>query len=72
VATPGNEALYGIELDGEIGYRNEKEGFFAGLYYGVLFPLAALDHPIDLFPNEATGGGASTAQTFQGRFVLKF
>jgi uncharacterized protein (TIGR04551 family) len=72
VATPGNEALYGIELDGEIGYRNEKEGFFAGLYYGVLFPLAALDHPLDLFPNEASGGGASTAQTFQGRFVLKF
>ena len=71
VATPGNESLYGIELDGEVGYANVKEGFFAGLYYGVLFPLAALDHPLELFPNE-TNVSSSTAQTFQARLLLKF
>jgi len=71
VATPANQTMYGIELDGEVGYANVNEGFFAGLYYGVLFPLAALDHPIDLFPNEL-GQGASTAQTFQIRLALKF
>jgi uncharacterized protein (TIGR04551 family) len=71
VATPGNSALYGIELDGDLGYSNVKEGFFAGLSYGVFFPLMAMDHPVALFPTETTTG-ASTAQTLQGRFVLKF
>ena len=72
VATPGNESFYGIELDGDIGYSNAKEGFFAGISYGVLFPLAALDHPVDIFENNLNSVGASTAQTFQGRLVLKF
>ena len=71
VATPGNSTFYGIEVDGDLGYSNEKEGFFAGLSYGVLFPFAALDHPIALFPEE-TSNGASTSQTLQGRLVLKF
>jgi uncharacterized protein (TIGR04551 family) len=71
VATPGNSSFYGVELDGDVGYSNEKEGFFAGLSYGVLFPMAALDHPISLFPTELVNN-ASTAQTFQARFVLKF
>jgi uncharacterized protein (TIGR04551 family) len=73
IATPGNASLYGIELDGEVGYSNEDEGFFAGLAYGVLFPMAAMDHPIDLpeFANEPDSN-AGTAQTFQARAVLKF
>jgi len=73
VSTPGNAVMYGIELDGDVGYSNVKEGFFAGLSYGVLFPLSALDHPTGIaeFRSEASPG-ASTAQTFQGRFVLKF
>jgi uncharacterized protein (TIGR04551 family) len=70
VATPGNAAMYGIELDGDIGYNNVKEGFFAGFSYGVFFPQAALDHPTLIFGN--TVAATSTAQTFQGRFVLKF
>src|SRR5262249_8864549 len=41
VATPGNGTFYGIELNGDLGYNNEKEGFFAGFSYGVLFPLGA-------------------------------
>jgi uncharacterized protein (TIGR04551 family) len=73
VSTPGNSSVYGIELNGDLGYSNVKEGFFAGLSYGVLFPLGALDHPttISEFGTEANPG-ASTAQTFQARFVLKF
>jgi uncharacterized protein (TIGR04551 family) len=72
IATPGNESFYGVELDGDLGYSNEKEGFFAGLSYGVLFPLAALDRPFDIFPNNEGSIGASTAQTFQLRFILKY
>lgn len=75
VATPGNSSLYGIELDGDVGYSNEKEGFFAGLSYGVLFPMAALDHPNDGSIGEFVLEGdpnASTAQTFQLKLVLKF
>jgi len=68
IATPGNSSMYGIELDADIGYNND--GFFAGLSYGVLFPLGALDHPANL---GFTGGSdAQTAQTFQSRLVLKF
>ncbi len=71
VATPGNKSMLGIELDGDVGYSNEKEGFFAGLSYGVLFPFGGLDHPLAIFPNE-TQLNASTAQTFQARLVLQF
>jgi hypothetical protein len=77
VATPGNSSMYGIELDANLGYHNQ--GFFAGLYYGVLFPLAALDHPEDISGQGGPGygfgtnvGDADTAQTIQTRLVLQF
>ncbi len=71
VATPGNSAWYGIELDGDLGYEND--GFFAGLSYGVLFPLGALDHRQDgPFGFNDNFGEALTPQTFQARAVLKF
>lgn len=76
VATPGNGTMYGIELDGDFGYENE--GFFAGLSYGVLFPMSAMDHPEALGAYGQAGtatdntGEAETAQTFQMRLVLKF
>jgi uncharacterized protein (TIGR04551 family) len=74
VSTPGNSSLWGVELDGDLGYHNDREGFFAGLSYGVLFPLGAMDHPADdeLFPNTEDQGDAGTAQTIQMRLVLKF
>jgi uncharacterized protein (TIGR04551 family) len=71
VATPGNSSMYGIELNGDIGYSNKEEGFFAGISYGVLFPFAALDQPVTLFPN-ATNTSAGTAQTLQTRLVIKY
>ena len=72
VSTPGNGSLWGVELDGDLGYHNEREGFFAGLSYGVLFPLSAMDHPDDLYTDTAEQGSAGTAQTIQMRLVLKF
>lgn len=70
VATPGNGSMYGIEFDGDLGYSSGA--FYAGLSYGVLFPLSAMAH------NDAnefgTGniGDGSTAHTIQSRLVLKF
>jgi len=77
VATPGNGSMYGIELDGDLGYENE--GFFAGISYGILFPLGAMDHPEDISNQGGPGfgyglnaGDASTAQTIQTRLVVQF
>ncbi|HWM85751.1 MAG TPA: TIGR04551 family protein [Kofleriaceae bacterium] len=78
VSTPGNSRMYGIEMDGDLGYHND--GFSAGIAYGVLFPLGALDHPVDAMgaggPGFAYGegntGDADTAQTIQFRLMLQF
>ncbi len=78
VSTPGNGLMYGIEMDGDLEYHND--GFSAGIAYGVLFPLGAMDHPQD---NELAGGpgfqygegnigDAETAQTIQMRLMLQF
>jgi uncharacterized protein (TIGR04551 family) len=72
VSTPGNGSLWGVELDGDLGYHNDKEGFFGGISYGVLFPLSAMDHPDSLYANVMERGTAATAQTIQMRLVLKF
>jgi uncharacterized protein (TIGR04551 family) len=77
VATPGNDTLYGVEFDADLGYENN--GFHAGVSYGVLFPLGAMNHP----SGDAYGfqtdvgdtrniGDASTAHTIQFRLALEF
>jgi len=76
VATPGNGSMYGVELNLDIGYKSG--GFFAGLAYGILFPLSALDHPASpadqpgAFPFDGNTGAAETAQTLQARLILQF
>jgi uncharacterized protein (TIGR04551 family) len=76
VSTPGNGQMYGIEFDGDLGYHHE--GFSAGIAYGVLFPLGALDHPAgdqggaDFGFPLGNQGDAGTAHTIQSRLVLKF
>ena len=78
VATPGNAAPLGIEFDSDLGYSGH--GIFAGLSFGVLFPLAGLSHPSDLSGNGGTGfnyditnqGDAGTAYTIQSRLVVVF
>ena len=34
VSTPGNELMYGLEMDVGAGYRNTAEGFYAGVHLG--------------------------------------
>lgn len=77
VATPGNGTAYGLELNADVSYRAGP--FTAGIAYGVLFPMGAMDHPIDAnFGFDANNrgedgtGDASTAQTVQGRLMLRF
>ena len=77
VATPGNGNRYGVEFNGDLGYRSG--GFFAGVSYGILFPLSALDHPADQPGSSDPGfgfgenvGDAGNAQTIQTRLMLQF
>jgi uncharacterized protein (TIGR04551 family) len=77
-STPGDDRMYGIELNGEVTYQ--AGGFLAGLAYGVLFPLGAMAHPADAAddPTPQFGYGADntgdpeTAHSVQARFVLSF
>jgi uncharacterized protein (TIGR04551 family) len=81
VATPGNGSMYGTEFDLDLGYSNN--GVSIGLAYGVLFPLAAMNHPADdeeqvfgyvdtVTGNETNVKDAETAHTVQARFILAF
>ena len=78
VSTPGNGMMYGVEFDADFEYHND--GFSAGIAYGVLFPLGALDHPQDVDQAGGPGfqygegniGDAETAQTIQMRLMLQF
>jgi uncharacterized protein (TIGR04551 family) len=74
VSTPGNSEMYGVELDAELGYHNDDEGFFAGIAYGALFPLGAMEHPTAAlgYEDNEVETDLSTAQTLQMRLVLKF
>jgi uncharacterized protein (TIGR04551 family) len=81
--TPGNGRMYGVELDGTVGYRTG--GFFLGLAAGVLFPFSALDHvgtAFDAVDPDGAGSmeptvpdnhdGDGNAYTIQSRMVLEF
>lgn len=82
VATPGNATMYGTEFDADLGYSSGS--FHAGLAYGVLFPLSAMNHPeadefsYDDVPTELPDlegdntGDAGNAHTLQMRLVVKF
>lgn len=83
LGTPGNSRMYGVELDGTIGYRSG--GFFLGFAGGVLFPFSALDHVGSAFDAvDPDGDGPldptvadnhdrdGNAYTIQSRLVLEF
>jgi uncharacterized protein (TIGR04551 family) len=77
VSTPGNSAMWGIELDGDLSYSSN--GFQAGLAYGMFLPLAAMNHPEDTMGSGGTGfdygdnaGDAGNAHTIQARFAVEF
>ena len=71
IAYPGNDPNLGVELDLDIFYKNEEEGFFAGLQYGVLFPLDGLDRPKSI-PGIKYEADAEIAHTLQARMIVKF
>lgn len=72
VATPGNGGLWGVELDTDLAYHNDDEGFTAGISYGLLLPLAAMDHPSALYANPAEQGDAGNAHAIKMRLALTF
>jgi len=71
VSTPGDALLYGIETDLSAGYRNTAEGFYAGLTWGVFWPLDALDRPASIWPGP-DAANASSAQILRINFGVKF
>jgi uncharacterized protein (TIGR04551 family) len=49
VATPGNSLSYGVEMDLSAMYRNTGEGFYAGVIWGVFWPMGALQRPASVW-----------------------
>ncbi len=71
VGYPGNAFNIGLEIDAALTYRNEEEGFYASLVYGVLFPFGALNFPTEIYGTQFAHN-MDTAQTFQARLAVKF
>jgi uncharacterized protein (TIGR04551 family) len=71
VSTPGDALLYGIETDASAGYRNTAEGFYAGVTWGVFWPLDALDRPSSTW-GPTFGASASAAQILRLTLGVKF
>ena len=71
VGYPGNAFNIGLELDAALMYKNEEEGFYASLVYGVLFPFGALNFPTEIYGSQFAHN-MDTAQTFQARLAVKF
>jgi len=70
IGTPSGEPDYGVELDAAAFFK-ETDRFTLQLAYGIFFPFAAFNLPGERSPtNEEVE--AETAQTVQGRLVLKF
>jgi uncharacterized protein (TIGR04551 family) len=75
--TPGHGLSYGIEMNVGVNYRNSAEGFYAGLTWGVLWPLAALDRPMNHSDGVTSFWGsdaanASAAQVLRTFFGIRF
>ncbi len=71
VSTPGDSLIYGIETDASAGYRNTAEGFYAGVTWGVFWPLDALARPSNIW-GVADGANASAAQILRLNLGVKF
>jgi len=72
VSTPGNGLGYGLELNASASYRNTAEGFYAGMTWGVLWPMGALNRPSPLWTDGVGAGDASAAQVLRGFLGVKF
>jgi hypothetical protein len=69
VSTPGNDLMWGLEMDVGAGYRNTAEGFYGGFTWGVLWPLGALNRPSPLW---TFSEDASVAQILRVYMGVKF
>jgi uncharacterized protein (TIGR04551 family) len=73
VGFPGNSRNLGLEMDLDVYYVNIEDGFYAGLRYGVLVPLGALDRPTEIYEyTTVTPFDAEVAHTLQGRLLVRF
>ncbi len=80
-ATPGGDPNLGVEIDVKLFYE-EKGSFFAGVDWGILFPLKAFNMPAsygcapneDGSVNECLGGSQSAkwSMSIRGRFGVMF
>lgn len=71
VSTPGNSINYGIELDVGLQYRNLRENIFAGVTWGVFWPMGALSRPMvdaskPLWSQSEDANAAQVLRTFVG------
>ncbi len=69
VSTPGNDLGYGLEMNVSASYRNTAEGFYAGMNWGVLWPMGALDRPAAIW---GANSDAKAAQVLRGFLGVKF
>ena len=72
VSTPGNALSYGLEMNVGASYRNTAEGFYAGMTWGVLWPMGALNRPDTLWTVGQGAGNATAAQVLRGFLGVKF
>ncbi|MDX2019854.1 MAG: TIGR04551 family protein [Deltaproteobacteria bacterium] len=72
--TPGNSRNLGLETNLGLTYRNPADGFYAGLTWAVLFPMAGLDRPSssDTMQPWPVKQDASTAQVLRAFFGIQF
>jgi uncharacterized protein (TIGR04551 family) len=66
VATPGNSLPYGVEMNLGVNYRNPADGFYAGVTWGVLWPMGALNRPMGLWEVQQDATSAQVLRTFLG------
>ena len=73
--TPGDARNLGLETNVGLTYRNPADGFYAGITWAVLFPMAGLERPSsDANPRWPAGNptGASSAQVLRGFVGIQF
>jgi uncharacterized protein (TIGR04551 family) len=74
--TPGDALSLGIEMNVGVNYRNTADGFYAGLTWAVLWPMAALNRPATDSSGALLWGAdavnASAAQALRAFFGIRF
>ena len=72
IATFGQKANYGLELDAAFRYHDQQEPIFVQLQYGVMFPFGAFNRDPNAYTTAQNNGDAKAAQTIQAQIGIKF